>query len=234
MRRLLKVKDALSQMVIGHQWGVWKISNSERAQRIRDLILNESWWARVAYVLDFIEPIMTMLHFADTDTPCLGDVYDGMDTMVEKVKHSIQAHESDPTQCEALCKQVQAIIHHRSNKMTNPLHLLAYVLSPRYYSEEVLSMPGRVAPFADEEVAEGCHKALTSLFPLEEMHEKVREEFRLLASGLRHSPFALKDQNRLGAITWWYMYGQPFRHLQPLAIKVLSQVSFLFCFVNLF
>ena len=110
MRRLLKVKDALSQMVIGHQWGVWKISNSERTQRIRDLILNESWWARVAYVLDFTEPIMTMLRFADTDTPCLGDVYDGMDTMVEKVKHSIQAHESNPTKCQALSSKVKAII----------------------------------------------------------------------------------------------------------------------------
>ena len=71
-----------------------------------DLILNESWWALVAYVLDFIEPIMTMLHFSETNTPCSRDVYDGMDTMVEKVKHSIQAHESDPTQCEASCKQV--------------------------------------------------------------------------------------------------------------------------------
>ena len=89
-----------------------KASNSKRAQRIRNLILNENWWARVAYVLDFTEPIMTMLRFADTNKPCLGDEYDGMDTMVDKVKHSIQAHESDRTQSEALCKQVQAIIHH--------------------------------------------------------------------------------------------------------------------------
>ena len=76
------------------------------------MILDEHWWARVQFVLDFTEPIMTMLCFADTNTPCLGDVYDGMDTMVEKVKHSIQAHESDPTQRETLCKQVEAIIHH--------------------------------------------------------------------------------------------------------------------------
>ena len=112
MRRLLKVKDALSQMVIGHQWGVWKISNSERAQRIRDLILNERWWAHVTYIFNFMEPIMTMLRFADTDTPCLGDAYDGMDTMVEKVKHSIEAYESVPTECQALCSKVEAIIIH--------------------------------------------------------------------------------------------------------------------------
>ena len=87
-------------------------------------------------------------------------------------------------------------------------------------------MSSRVAPFADDEVVKGCHKTLTRFFPLEEMHEKVRVEFGLFASGLKHSPFALKDQNRMGAITWWYMYGQPFKHLQSLAIKVLSQVSF--------
>ena len=59
-------------MVISNQWGIWKASNLERAQRIKDLILNKSWWACVAYGLDFTEPIMTMLRFADTDTPCFG------------------------------------------------------------------------------------------------------------------------------------------------------------------
>jgi hypothetical protein len=190
------------------------------------MVLDEQWWARVQFVLDFTEPIMTMLRFADTDAPCLGDVYDGMDTMVEKVKLSIQAHETNPTECEALCNKVEAIIHHRWEKMTTPLHLLAYALSPRYYSQEILAMPDRVAPYADEEVATGCYTAFARLFPDDEMHKKVRLEFGLFASGSKLTPYAIKDQNDMGAITWWYMYGQPFKNLQPLAIKILSQVSF--------
>ena len=116
-----------------------------------------------AIVLDFTEPIMTMLRFADTDAPCLGDVYDGMDR-VEKVKLSIQAHETNPAECEALCQKVEAIIHHRWEKMTTPLHLLAYTLSPRYYSKTMLSMPDRIAPYAEEEVANGCSKAFARMF----------------------------------------------------------------------
>ena len=56
------------------------------------------------FVLDFTDPIMTMLHFVDTNWPCLGEAYDGMDAMVKKVKLSIQTHENDPTKCEALSK----------------------------------------------------------------------------------------------------------------------------------
>ena len=107
------------------------------------MILDEHWCACVQFVLDFTEPIMTMLRFADTDAPCLGDVYDGMDTMVEKVKLSIQAHETNLRECEALCKKVEDIIHHRWERMTTPLHLLAYALSPRYYSQEILAMPNK-------------------------------------------------------------------------------------------
>ena len=84
-------------MVICNQWGVWKQSNLERALKVRGMVLDEQWWARVQFVLDFIEPIMTMLRFANTNAPCLVDVYNGMDTMVEKVKLSIQAHETNPT-----------------------------------------------------------------------------------------------------------------------------------------
>ena len=40
----------------------------------------------MTYVLEIIDPIMAMLQFADSDEPCLGDIYDSMDTMLEKIK----------------------------------------------------------------------------------------------------------------------------------------------------
>ena len=78
---------------------------------------------------------------------------------------------------------------------------------------------------SDEEVVTGCYTAFARLFPNDEIHKKVRQEFGLFASKSNLTPYAIKDQNDMGAITWWYMYGQPFKHLQPLAIKILSQVS---------
>jgi hypothetical protein len=82
----VKVKEALSLMVISNQWSIWKQSNTTRAQKVKAMILDDDWWVRVEYVLEFTEPIMSMLRFADTDEPCLGDVYDSMDTMLEEIK----------------------------------------------------------------------------------------------------------------------------------------------------
>ena len=83
-------------------------------------------------------------------------------------------------------------------------------------------MPDRVAPYADEEVATGCYTAFARLFPDDEMHKKVRLEFGLFALGSKLTPYAINDQNDKVAITWLYIYGQPLKHLQLLAIKILS------------
>ena len=82
----MKGKEALKQMVISPQWGIWKNSNTARALNVRRLILDEDWWGLVTYVLEVIDPIMAMLRFADSDEPCLGDIYDSMDSMLEKIK----------------------------------------------------------------------------------------------------------------------------------------------------
>ena len=82
----MKVKEALKQMVISPQWGIWKNSNTARAINVRRMILDEDWWGLVNYVLEITDPIMAMLRFADSDQPCLGDIYDSMDSMLEKIK----------------------------------------------------------------------------------------------------------------------------------------------------
>lgn len=110
--------------------------------------------------------------------------------------------------------------------MTTSLHLLAYALSPRYYSSEVLSIPGRVAPFRDVEVSNGCKKALAKMFRDPELGAHVRSEFGSFVSGQELDDIAEEDRGRINAIKWWYLHGQEFKYLQPLAIKILSQVSF--------
>ena len=50
------------------------------------------------------------------------------------------------------------------NKMTTPLHLLAYAVNPKYYSIELLSDPERTAPNKDLEVSKGFKKVLRKLF----------------------------------------------------------------------
>ena len=82
----------------------------------------ESWWEHVEYLLKIIEPIMSMLRYTDMDRPFFEEIYDGIDSMIEKIKQVIN-EEQNPQ--ETFFKQVQKIINERWNRMTTSLHLLA-------------------------------------------------------------------------------------------------------------
>ena len=82
----MRVKEALCQMVISNKCGGWKQVDTEKAKIVKDLILSDDFWNRVEYGLELTEPIMSMLQNADTDEPCLGNIYDAMDSMLERMK----------------------------------------------------------------------------------------------------------------------------------------------------
>lgn len=53
------------------------------------LCLDEEWWSKIDFLLKFTGPAFELLRSADTDHPFLGEVYDGMDSMVEKTMEII-------------------------------------------------------------------------------------------------------------------------------------------------
>ncbi|XP_057820983.2 uncharacterized protein LOC131033730 [Cryptomeria japonica] len=113
----------------------------------------------------------------------------------------------------------------RWNKMTIPLHLLAFALSPKYYSWEVLNKSStRVAPYRDHEVAIGYKAALRRLF-LDSLRVVVRAEVMSFTSTDDCGIEALEDKANVDAHKWWYFHGEIYENLQPIAIKVLSQVA---------
>ena len=218
------MRESLASMVISQSWSLWRQSSTERATNVKRMILDDTWWERAEYLLSFTEPIMSMIRYTDMDHPCLGEVYDGIDSMLEKMKHIINEKEQDPE--ETFFKEVQTICVERWNKMTTPLHLLAFALTPKFYSDEILAMPSRVPPYRDAEVSEGCRKALTKLFPDREMENIVTSEFADFVASNGQSASALRDKYTKDAHAWWYLNGHTSPHLQTLAIKLLSQVSF--------
>ena len=183
----------------------------------------ESWWERVEYLLKITKPIMSMLRYTDMDRPCLGEIYDGIDSMLEKIKQIVNEKEQDPQ--ETFFKQLKTIIIERWNKMTTPLHLLAYALTPKYYSTQYTDLPGRLPPYRDIEVSDGYKAAFQRLFPDDEMRDWVTDEFIQFVDAKNLSIDALRHWFRKDAHSWWYLHGQRFQRLQPLAIKVISQVS---------
>ena len=123
------------------------------------MLLDDSWWDRVEHLLRFTKLVLSMIQYTDMDRPCLGEVYDGIDSMIKDIRNIINAKEQDLD--EKFFKELQIIMVERWKKMTTPLHLLAFVLTPRFFSQDVLKGNStRVAPYRDLEVAHGYKAAL--------------------------------------------------------------------------
>ena len=90
--RLVEVKQSLVSMLVSQLWVEWRQADSEQGSLVRRLCLDEDWWGKIDLLVKFTAPAFELLRNADTDQPFLGEVYDGMDTMVEKTMEII-SHE---------------------------------------------------------------------------------------------------------------------------------------------
>jgi hypothetical protein len=89
LRRLVEVKSALMSMMVGVTWVEWRQADSERGSMVQRVLIHEDWWSKVEFLLKFTLLAFELLRDADTNKPFLGEIYDGMDTMVEKTMEII-------------------------------------------------------------------------------------------------------------------------------------------------
>jgi hypothetical protein len=89
LRRFKEIKRGLQSMMISEQWTTYRDDDVNKAQFVKDKVLNDLWWDKIEYILSFTEPIYVMLRIADTDAPTLHLIYDMRDTMIENVKSAI-------------------------------------------------------------------------------------------------------------------------------------------------
>eukprot|EP00253_Pinus_taeda_P032378 PITA_32378 len=225
IKRLVEVRQALQAMVINRLWESWRTSTSDRGQKIKSIILDDAWWDKVQYLLRFTEPILTLIRAFDTDTLCLGEVYENIDSMLERIREIIRASENDPH--ETFYYLVKDIVTERWNKMTTPLQLLAYALHPKYYHSKILSLPGRTTPNKDSEVVQGYKTALKKIYRDMGVAMEVRQEFGGFeqSTGSFSDPVAMDDRGHLDPITCWGFHGGDNIHLSTLATRLLSQVA---------
>ena len=64
-----------------------------KAKEVKGKILNEDFWMDVDYILSFTTSIYEVLRLDDTDRPCLHNIYEWWDSMIEKVKEAIYKKE---------------------------------------------------------------------------------------------------------------------------------------------
>ena len=63
---------------------------------MKKLVVDDEWWDRVEYLLAFTKRILDLLCLFDTDMPNLVEVYEGIYSMVEKIRMVINSKENDP------------------------------------------------------------------------------------------------------------------------------------------
>ena len=83
-------------MVISEEWSSYRDDDIGKANFVKEKIVNDDWWEKVSYIIDFTRPIYDMIRYCDTDKLCLHLVYEMWDSMIEKVKLEIYKKEGRP------------------------------------------------------------------------------------------------------------------------------------------
>ena len=167
------------------------------------------------FVVEFVEPICDMLRYADTDNPCLGEIYENMDSMCERIKSITD--KKDPT----LWQQLQTFIHGRWNKLNNPLHMAAYAVNPKWYN----STTGRRPPSQDREVVKGFMTAVKKIYGSSEEASEIRSQFAQFSRGrgVFGSHDSLTDRRKKkDPIDWWWLHGVDAPELQQFSTQLLG------------
>ena len=109
--------------------------------------------------IKIMEPLISLLRFADTDQPILPDVYEGWDSMIESMRTIVMENECPEYEAstENLWSTIQDILISRWDKNCTPSHCLAHSLNPKFYSQEWLNggPSHRVPPHMDGEISQG-------------------------------------------------------------------------------
>lgn len=200
LRRLVEMKGALATTVICDMWDRWKQSTSDVDLEVKRLILDDRFWTDVKFVMEFVEPICDMIRYADTYAPCLGEIYENIDSMCERIQSITDRR--DPT----LWPQLQSFIHWRWNKLNTPLHMAAYAVNPKWYD----STTGRRLHSQDREVIKGFMTVVKKIYGSSEETSEIRSQFSQFARGrgvfVSHDSKADR-RKRKDPSDWWWLHG---------------------------
>lgn len=227
LNRFKLLQTTLQKMVSCDKWACLEEDGVQKAEFVKEQVMDYLWWDKIEYILSFTEPIYEMLRVLNSNKPCLHLVYDLWDSMIEKVKMKIYRYERKRLHEESsFYSVVHKILVDGWNRSNTPLYSLAHSLNPRYYSAEWLNeSPNRVAPHKDLEISAERNECLKRYFPDSEERRRVNLEFAKFSEAIEESADSdsLTDRGLMEPIFWWIVYGASTPKLQNLALKLLGQ-----------
>jgi hypothetical protein len=70
-------------------------STSDRHEILEvDTMLDGQFWQQVRYVMQFSQPIYSVIRFADIDQLVIGEVYEQMDNMLRQIKDIVEMRDT--------------------------------------------------------------------------------------------------------------------------------------------
>ncbi|KAL2897839.1 Toll-like receptor 4, partial [Bienertia sinuspersici] len=231
LKRMLDVREALATTIVTKAWRDWlakqDVPTRNTGFEVVETINDEVFWDEVSNVIVITKPIWKLLKFCDGDGPKMGEIYERMDNLVGEVKDIMfmNKHKNE-------YDIVESILIERWNKMTIPLHCLAYALCPRFYDPKYLEAPApggftRKTPNLDREVMKGCMDAFEKIGENSTEKQMLRDQFVdfQMKKGMFSLPQSKTDAVVLEAIEWWSLYDYPCLEDSPAELEDLRWQS---------
>ena len=154
------------------------------------------------------KPIIHILRMCDALQPCIGQIYESTDKMVEKLK-DIEPYVSRYEVLRTLC-------HSRWDDYHSPMHAAAFMVNPMFQLG---------TQFTDSEVMDGWDTVLDRLQPDATKQRLIKDQLADYRGCKRRfgRANALTDRLTRDPCVWWEDYGAEAKELQEVAIKILSQ-----------
>eukprot|EP01018_Ginkgo_biloba_P006953 Gb_01590 [translate_table: standard] len=159
LNRVFEEKASLRLIICSREWEKSPLSKTYKGKIIEESILSINFWDSAQRVLTMCEPIVEMLRLVDSDTPCMGFVYEGMEHCKEVIARVFNNVIDD-------YKLVWNMVDFRWKMMHRPLHAKTCYLAPRSFGFK---------RNGDKKITSGIYEAIKKLRRDKELTKKVRE-----------------------------------------------------------
>ncbi|KAG6761795.1 hypothetical protein POTOM_035031 [Populus tomentosa] len=204
------LRQSLQDMVVSEDWKQWKHNIAEDVVNVESAILDDGFWRKAHSLLQLYEPFVRLLATIDIGKSVLGAAYDWRFQALEALRS--QAID------DGILNQLEGLVENRWDVLFSPLHAAGYLLNPRYIGK---------GQTKDKSVMRGWKATLERY----EGESTARRVLREQLSSYWHLEGSLGEEDavdcrdKMDPVAWWENFGFETPSLQTLAIKVLSQVS---------
>ncbi|GLJ38823.1 hypothetical protein SUGI_0791230 [Cryptomeria japonica] len=122
-------------MVVSIEWERWRdrpSTNSQACDEISDLIIGKGsflFWQQESDLLTLSWPILEVLHLFDNDKPCMGDLFEKLDQMRERLQDIFTI--GAPSFDQETKDIVWEYSLQRWKMLHSPLHSVGFLLNPK-------------------------------------------------------------------------------------------------------